>query len=768
MSTLPTVPGTSLPHTVHVPLTPGGRRVPPSGQAGLTPQDIIRVLKKRMWLIIVAATAVIIAVGVLTYFWAKYWPSYRAVALVEVKSPNPPPVLAQERAVIPGTEIMQQYMNTQVKRITARRILQDALDDPRVKKTSWYRSFVRHPRARSGLGAERAPELGAEGAEEALFDMNHRLGVMAVPRSLYIMCSFGTYVKKEGPVILDAILTYYYREVSEEAKAKTTAELRQYTDRAKAITEELEFRRLDLERERTNKNIPFMKHGQIQVAERVAELSTILGETLTEKVQAESYYNMYHQPGAEARAAETPEMRRMIQMDPTVHNYILQLAQLEVALATAREKGPKQRVVSEFERQIKIVEQEKATRQAQVLADTFHDMREQTRVQLDEVNGRVIDLQDRLAEVKLELADLESNLAEFESHSQEIERLADELEEVNRHVLRVDIQNDNPELVRVKVFPAVEPLRRSSPRWLINIPAGIILGILVGVGFAFMLEYISSTVKTPSDVVRQLNLPLLGQIPSQEDDESSPEDMNKLLIESPHSILAESFRQLRTNFLFAAPAEQQRTVLITSCSPEDGKTCVAVNFATSLALAGSKILLVDVNFRRPSVGQVFGITDGTEGLSNILIGQGDPDTLIKKTHHENLDILPAGPLPPNPSELLGSDYLKTFLDKCKTKYQTIIFDGPPLLVVSDGLVLATATDVTLLVVRADITTRGAVLRARDQLGHVSAKLTGVILNDVSITRGGYFRKMYRTYYDYQAPEALASGTEAEDQQAENV
>jgi capsular exopolysaccharide synthesis family protein len=249
-------------------------------------------------------------------------------------------------------------------------------------------------------------------------------------------------------------------------------------------------------------------------------------------------------------------------------------------------------------------------------------------------------------------------------------------------------------------------------------------------------------------------MPLLGQIPAQEDDESSPEDMNKLLIEAPHSILAESFRHLRTNFLFSAPPEHQRTVLVTSCSPEEGKTCIAVNLATCLALADGKVLLVDANFRRPNVPQAFGFTNSREGLSNILVGSKAVDSLILKTPHENLDILPTGPLPPNPSELIGSRYFKDFLQHVKETYQTIIFDGPPLLVVNDALVLAAGVDTVALVVRAQHSSRGAVLRAREQLRRVNAKLCGVILNDVRIARGGYFREMYRTYYEYLSPEAL--------------
>jgi capsular exopolysaccharide synthesis family protein len=347
------------------------------------------------------------------------------------------------------------------------------------------------------------------------------------------------------------------------------------------------------------------------------------------------------------------------------------------------------------------------------------------------------------------------------SREKEIETLRKQLEAIEERIFELRIQQESSELVRVSIAAeAVPPLERSSPKWSVNLPAGFVLGLMLGVGLAFLLEFMSSTVKTPADVLRQLNMPFLGQIPSQDEDEASAAQMQKLLIEAPHSMLAESYRQLRANFLFCAPAEQQRSILVTSCSPSEGKTCVAVNLATSLALAGRKVLLVDANFRRPGVAQAFGLEGVTEGLSNILIGQGNPATLIHRTNQENLDILATGPLPPNPAELLGGTYLKDFIATFNKTYETIIFDGPPVLVVSDAMVMSTAMNGVVIVVRAGFSLRGAIQRARDQLRRVNAKLLGVVLNDVKITRGGYFREMYKTYYEYQSPAELPDTKES--------
>jgi capsular exopolysaccharide synthesis family protein len=189
----------------------------------------------------------------------------------------------------------------------------------------------------------------------------------------------------------------------------------------------------------------------------------------------------------------------------------------------------------------------------------------------------------------------------------------------------------------------------------------------------------------------------------------------------------------------------------------EGKTCLSANLAASLALAGRKVLLVDANFRRSVLVNAFGIKNPAEGLSNILIGHKDPESLILKTQHQNLDVLPSGPLPPNPAELLSGSYLKEFIQRFGQKYETIMFDGPPILVVSDAMVLSRVVDGVILVVRAGMCSRGAIGRAKDQLKRAGAKLLGVVLNDVKITRGGYFREMYKTYYEYQTPTAIEGG-----------
>ena len=227
------------------------------------------------------------------------------------------------------------------------------------------------------------------------------------------------------------------------------------------------------------------------------------------------------------------------------------------------------------------------------------------------------------------------------------------------------------------------------------------------------------------------------------------ERVESALLDVPGSMVAEAFRRIRTNLQFAAPAERQRSILITSPQPDDGKTTVACNLAVAVAQGGRRVLLVDANCRRPGLHKVFKNV-GPKGLSNILVGEGSLASYVTRTDIPLLEVLSAGPIPPNPAELLGSEQCRTFLEEATAGYDQVIIDSTPVLLASDALVLATAVDGVILVIRAKANSRGVARRACTLLTDVSAKMFGAVLNAAQAARGGYFREQLRTYYDYQA------------------
>ena len=244
-----------------------------------------------------------------------------------------------------------------------------------------------------------------------------------------------------------------------------------------------------------------------------------------------------------------------------------------------------------------------------------------------------------------------------------------------------------------------------------------------------------------------MDLPLLGMIPHSEDLDEEVEDFRQVGLLAPHSPAAEAFRQIRTNLLFSGPDQQRRSLLVTSPAPEDGRTTVVLNLAIAMAQAGKRVLVVDANFRQPALGEIFPKAPPA-GLSSALVGQAVWRDVAAPTDVPNLFVIAAGPLPPNPAELLGSEAMRQLVSEMAEEYDQVLFDTAPTMVVADACVLSTRVDGVIVVVRAGSNNVGMVQKTADQLNRVGAHVLGIVLQGVRTTAGGYLRRNYETFYEY--------------------
>lgn len=303
------------------------------------------------------------------------------------------------------------------------------------------------------------------------------------------------------------------------------------------------------------------------------------------------------------------------------------------------------------------------------------------------------------------------------------------------------------------VYPATIPDTPVSPRKARNLLLGTVFGLALGVGLALFMESLDTTLKTPEEVEEWLEIPNLALIPHMEFASGNPvmEEFPELIVHHGTQPLAsESYRGLRTTILFSAPGQAPRILLVTSSLPLEGKSLTSANLATAMAKAEPNVLLVDADLRRPSLHKIFQLPV-EPGLSNFLVGELD-DLPVAETIVPNLFIVPAGKISPHPSELLGSERMREFLDLAKTRFGRVIIDSPPLMSVTDAAILSTQAEGVLLVVKADFVPRKAAINARDQLLEVNATLLGVILNNIQTQRNGYFYNSYYRYHSYYAKE----------------
>ena len=299
------------------------------------------------------------------------------------------------------------------------------------------------------------------------------------------------------------------------------------------------------------------------------------------------------------------------------------------------------------------------------------------------------------------------------------------------------------------IDPAEVPRDPVRPRKRLNILLAIIVGLVTGTGLAFFFEYLDNTIKLPEDIKRYLHIPYLGPVPAiAMDSGGNPHDEEKpefVTMHSPKSTSSEAYRRIRTSILFSSAENQPQVIIVSSAAPGEGKTITTTNLAITMAQSGSRVIILDCDMRRPKVHKIFGISREI-GLSNILVGGCKVEEAIVHTQIPNLDVIPCGPIPPNPSEILGSERMANLLDRLRENRTQIIIDSPPITAVTDAVVLAKIADGLVMVISAGETPREIIQNGLRQLQSVNAHVLGAVLNGVEMGRDSTYYYQYYYYY----------------------
>ncbi len=292
------------------------------------------------------------------------------------------------------------------------------------------------------------------------------------------------------------------------------------------------------------------------------------------------------------------------------------------------------------------------------------------------------------------------------------------------------------------------PIAPSKPNRLLIVIIGILLGAGMGTGFAFVRNYLDNTVKTPEDISNK-NINILSWIPQIEGMEAGNKDFEFIVAKKPDASASEAYRALRTRIKFSKIDKSSlKTLLITSPTSQEGKTTTSINLAGSFAQANFRTIIIDADLRKPRIHNVFN-QKRFPGFTDYFFGQASFDEIVRKSEVNNLDFITAGTIPPNPSEILGSNQMESFLEKLKNEYDYIIIDSPPVIAVTDSEILSSLVDGTLLVVSANNTEMELMLKAVQLLNHDRSSFIGTILNNFTY-RSGY-GSYYKYYYYYSRP-----------------
>lgn len=311
-------------------------------------------------------------------------------------------------------------------------------------------------------------------------------------------------------------------------------------------------------------------------------------------------------------------------------------------------------------------------------------------------------------------------------------------------VVFIESVKDIMKVENVQVIDEAQvPQMPIKPRPMLNMAISGILGLMAGIFLAFLLEFLDNTIKTSDDVERHLELSVIGAIPIFEDTQ------DKLsIIENPKSPVSEAFRTLRTNIQFSSIDKEIKTIVVTSSGPSEGKSTIVSNLALTIAQSEKKVLLIDCDFRKPRINKILGLSN-LKGLTNIFMGEEKLSDVVHRDESvNNLSILTSGPIPPNPSEILGSKKMVEFLNKVKEEYDIVILDTPPIGLVTDSAVLSTIADGVIFVTAVGQTDIEVGKRSKELLDKVNAKIFGVVLNKIPSKGSSYYKYNYYQYNDY--------------------
>ncbi len=709
---------------VAVPLASRPGVAAPPGGGGMTFGEITKILRKRLWVIVLSFLIAMAIVSVGTLVWRMFWPLYSAYALLGVDVAKTAP-LNSIQPMIPK-DVMDREKMYHARLILINPVLQAAVKKDAVKRTSWF--------------AHRDDPVAA---------LAEDLVVSPVPEANIIKLSLSGLRKEDLPEIVNAVADSYVeysRDITVTGHTTAAQELQDEKDRIDMELTDTRDQAVRARRDFPNLRSSVSVHEiKLQdLARRLNELDDKLSEARAQLADVEKQQQ-------EGTLAGHPMVQRALEMDSRVK--ALEYRQTELITQANRLKdklGPDHRQVQDINMNLKATQAELETRRSETIGMAVRGVISQAQSEVETLAKRYEEQTEKYDEALNTMKDLQANLGIIEGLSVKEKALEENARRIDARLLELTLLSKGGEQTVWIAARANIPKDIAFPMWRVMVPLGIVLGLGIGLGLAFLLELTDTSIKSPSDVSRRVDLPLLGMVPHTSDVDDEIPDLRLAFQSHPGSLFCEAFRQIHTCLLFSGPASQRRTILVASASPLDGRTTVATNLAAATARAGRRVLLIDTNFRQPTIRQMFPQCS-SEGLSSALVGRVAWRDLLAEVE-PNFHVLPAGTLPPNPAELLASEQMRAILAQMSEEYDQVLLDSAPAMVVTDAVGLSSMVDGVVLVVRAGENTHGIVQRTRDMLNRVGAHIVGVVLNGVLATPGGYLRKNYEAFYDYHQAE----------------
>jgi succinoglycan biosynthesis transport protein ExoP len=723
-------------------------------------RDYLRVILKRRWTIITVFAIIVITVAIHTY---TATPIYKATTRLVIEKENPNVVSIQEVMAVDssGTDYYQTQYKIIESRAVARSVIQrlhlkdspEFFPEPKDDIISNLKQSIQETiqywkdSISSLLKSDKAETMESTEAYDPdstlVSDFIDRIEVSPIRNSRLLDLSF----EGMNPVLVTEIVNSLARAYIDQ---NLELKLKAVQDAVKWLHQRIEVERKKVEqaeqallkyKEKYDIITDFTSDTEHVTAQKLAQLNAQVVDAESTRVEAETRYRQaLGLKGSPDMLGSIPEV---------INNDLIgSIKKMEVDLykrmsELSEKYGKNHPHMVAMEAELKTLEK----RKAQEISRVINALNNNYKVALAKEES----LKAALASQKKESLDLNQKAIQYTVLNREVTSARDMydllIKRFKETTLTEDMRTGN---IRI-VDRAEVPRTPVKPKKRLNLLLAVIVGLVAGIGLAFFFEYLDNTIKIPEDLKQHLKIPYLGPTPlieakgkSQDNGERSTD---LVCLHSPKSTASESYRGLRTNILFSSAGSAPQVILVTSPGPREGKTITTANLAIAMAQSGSRVALIDCDLRRPKIHSLFGVARD-RGITNLLVGSDGIEKTVVHSQIPNLDLVLSGPLPPNPSEMLGSERMADLVKDLRKRYDRILIDSPPITAVTDSIILSKYVDGVVLVIRAGDTVRDVAKNSLNQLQAVGAHILGGVLNAVDIGKDKYYYYYYYQYYNY--------------------
>jgi len=676
---------------------------------GIMPESLIRIIWRGRWLVLLAT---VVTVSAAIVYLIKATPIYTSTSRIYVEQSGPKIFSETETGVMTQSK---NYLYTQSELLTSTPIIAAVLDVPGIAQMKTLATV-----------------------DNATAYLKKKLDAGVGKKDDIISLSFKSPYPAEAAQMVNEIVDSYITYQATSKRSTSTEVLKilqtEKAERSKDLTAKLTAM-MDFKKQ--NESLAFEgSRGNIVIA-RLERLSEVLTEAQLATIEAKSTYE-----SVEGMVSDPARLKQFVEAQRAKGVYV----------STSSEKAALRSKLDELELR-------RADRRRQVKSG--HPAVMALEVEIANVETQIADLDAQFARAQLAVAeqeyisakDREDQLALFDQEQRKLAR--DLSEQLDQYTILQSEWDQTRKLCdilddRIKELNVTEDVgalnisilevaraadKPSEPRKARVMAMALMMGLMLGGGMSLARDLMDQRLRSAEEISAVLGLPILGVVPSMPK-KLGITDRGQRVHKDSDSPVAEAYRTIRTAVFFGAPKDEARTILVTSPAPGDGKSTLTSNLAIAMAQAGRKVLILDADFRKPMQHRIFNVNHNNVGLSNIIAGITASGEAIRPTEVEGLELLPCGRSVPNPSEMLNSDSFAQLLEILSDRYDRLIIDAPPIMPVTDAQILAAICDITLLVLRADKSTRKTSQQARDGLLSVGANILGALVNDVP-KRGRY-------------------------------